>query len=137
MREVLGHVRRSTTHSGVLLNTSRVFWSVPSAINLHIAHWADKFSISFIKYNYHFKASFQFCSLQKCLKICARVLCALIKHAEYASFGQSERALYHSYFIKFPKACLSLFRWCQHILLIFFNCLIILLWFIINNESSN
>jgi len=34
------------------------------------------------------------------LNICARVLCALIKHAEYASFGQSERALYHSYFIR-------------------------------------
>ena len=25
--------------------------------------------------------------------------CALIEHAEYTSFGQSERALYHSYFI--------------------------------------
>ena len=35
------------------------------------------------------------------MNVCARVLCALIEHAEYASFGQLERALYHtcSYFI--------------------------------------
>jgi len=27
-------------------------------------------------------------------------MCALIEHAEYASLGQSERVLYHSYFAK-------------------------------------
>ena len=64
-----------------------------------IERTAAEFSIYFIKYKYDFEASFQFCLLQKCLNICTRVHCVLIEHAEYASFGQSERALYHSYFI--------------------------------------
>jgi len=81
-REVLGDVH-SLHFSSVLIS--------PQELSITARSTADKFCISFIKYNYDFKASFQSCSLHKCLNICTRVLCALIMWHTHHLANQSVR----------------------------------------------